>query len=87
MKLLLILLLIFPLTSVAKCEREESLYTNSINLHIKVKDLHETSKKLFEQKRLSVKEMTESFNLFKRTLDMVSKSQQLYYECKARIMV
>jgi len=87
MKLLLILLLMFPLTSVALCDREESLYANSINLHVKVKDLHETSKKLFEQKRLSVKEMTKSFNLFKRTLDIVFKSQQLYYECKARIMV
>ena len=87
MKLLLILLLMFPLTSVAKCEREETLYANSINLHIKANELHETSKRLFEQKRLSVKEMTESFNLFKRTLDMVFKSQQLYYECQGRIMV
>jgi antirestriction protein len=87
MKLLLVALLIFPLTVSAMCEREEKLYANSINLHVKVKDLHETSKKLFEQKRLSVKEMTESFNLLKRTFDMLIKSQHLYYECQARTMV
>ena len=87
MKLLLLALLIFPLTVSAICEREETLYANSINLHVKVKELHETSKKLFEQKRLSAKEMTESFSLLKRTFDMLIKSQHLYYECQARTMV
>ena len=88
MKLLLVLLLIFPLTAIAFCEREETLYANSINLHVKTKELHETSKRLFEQKKLTVAEMKESFALLKRTLDMVFKSQHLYYECKTkRIMI
>ncbi len=87
MKLLLVLLLIFPLTSVAVCEREETLYTNSINLLVKVKELHETSKRLFEQKQLLAGKLAESFTLLKRTVDMVIKSKQLYYECKTRIMV
>ena len=87
MKLLLVLLLVLPLTVSAMCEREEKLYANSIGLHVKVKALHETSKKLFEQKQLSVEKMAESFNLLKRTFDMVIKSQHLYYECQARTMV
>jgi len=87
MKLLLVLLLMFPLTSVAVCEREETLYTNSVSLHVKVKELHETSKKLFEQKQLSAAKLVESFSLLRRTFDMVIKSQHLYYECKTRIMV
>ena len=87
MKLLLVLLLMFPLTSVAVCEREETLYTNSINLEVKVKELHETSKRLFEQKQLSAEKLVESFSLLKRTFDMVIKSQHLYYECKTRTMV
>ena len=87
MKLLLVLLLVFPLTATAFCEREEILYANSITLHVKTKELNETSKRLFEQKKLTVAEMKESFSLLKRTLDMVFKSQHLYYECKARTMV
>jgi len=87
MRLLLIALLVFPLTSVAVCEREETLYTNSVNLHVKTKELHEASKRLFKQKKLSVEEMVKSFNLLKRTFDMVIKSQHLYYECKTRTMV
>ena len=87
MKLLLVLLLIFPLTAIAFCEREETLYANSVSLHVKTKELHETSKRLFEQKKLTVVQMKESFSLFKRTLDMVFKSQHLYYECKTRTMV
>ena len=81
------MLLVFPLTAMALCEREETLYANSINLEVKVKELHETSKRLFEQKKLTVAEIKESFSLLKRTLDMVFKSQHLYYECKARTMV
>ena len=87
MRLLLIALLVFPLTTVAFCEREETLYANSINLHVKVKALHETSKKLFEQKQLSAEKMAESFSLLRRTFDMLIKSQHLYYECQARTMV
>lgn len=87
MKLLLVLLLVFPLTSIAMCEREETLYANSVSLHVKTKELHETSKKLFEQKKLPAEKLVESFNLLKRTFDMVIKSQHLYYECKTRTMV
>ena len=87
MKLLLVLLLMFPLTSVAVCEREETLYTNSINLLVKVKELHETSKRLFEQKQLLAGKLAESFTLLRRTFDMVIKSQHLYYECKTRTMI
>jgi hypothetical protein len=87
MKLLLVLLLVFPLTAMAFCEREETLYANSINLHVETDELHETSKRLFEQKKLTVAEMKESFALLKRTLNMVTKSQHLYYECKARTMI
>jgi len=87
MKLLLVLLLIFPLTAMAFCEREETLYANSVSLHVKTKELHETSKKLFEQKKLPAEKLIESFTLLKRTFDMVIKSQHLYYECKTRIMV
>ena len=86
MKLLLVLLLLFPLTR-AMCEREETLYANSINLQVKVKELHETSKRLFKHKQLSAGELAESFSLLKRTVDMVIKSQHLYYECKTRTMV
>ena len=71
----------------AFCEREETLYTNSVGLHVKVKELHETSKKLFEQKQLSAGKLAESFSLLKRTVDMVIKSQHLYYECKTRTMI
>ena len=87
MKLLLVLLLMFPLISIAVCEREETLYANSVSLHVKVKELHETSKRLFEQKQLSATKLVESFTLLRRTFDMVIKSQHLYYECKTRIMV
>ena len=87
MKLLLVLLLMFPLTCVAVCEREETLYANSINLEVKVKELHETSKRLFEHKQLSAGKLAESFSLLKRTVDMVIKSQHLYYECKTRTMI
>jgi len=87
MRLLLIALLVFPLTAMALCEREETLYANSVSLHVKTKELHETSKQLFEQKKLSVKEMVKSFSLLKRTFDMVIKSQHLYYECQSRTMV
>ena len=87
MKLLLVLLLIFPLTAMAFCEREETLYANSINLEVKVKELHETSKRLFEKKQLSAGKLAESFTLLRRTFDMVIKSQHLYYECKTRTMV
>ena len=87
MKLLLVLLLMFPLTTVAVCDREETLYANSINLEVKVKELHETSKRLFEQKQLSAAKLVESFSLLKRTFDMVIKSQHLYYECQSRTMV
>ena len=87
MKLLLVLLLMFPLTSVAVCEREETLYTNSINLLVKVKELHETSTRLFEQKQLLAGKLAESFSLLKRTVDMVIKSKHLYYESKTRTMV
>jgi len=87
MKLLLIALLVFPLTTMAFCEREETLYANSVSLHVKTKELHETSKQLFEQKKLSAEKLVESFNLLKRTFDMVIKSQHLYYECKTRTMV
>ena len=87
MKLLLILLLVFPLTATALCESEEILYANSVDLYVKTKELNETSKRLFKQKKLTVAEIKESFALLKRTLVMVSKSQQLYYECKARTMV
>ena len=84
---LLVLLLIFPLTAMAFCEREETLYANSINLHIRTNELHETSKRLFEKKQLSAGKLAESFSLLKRTVDMVIKSQHLYYECKTRTMV
>jgi hypothetical protein len=87
MKLLLVALLVFPLTAMAFCEREETLYANSVSLHVKTKELHETSKKLFEHKQLTVEQMKESFSLLKRTFDMVIKSQHLYYECKTRTMV
>ena len=87
MKLLLVLLLMFPLTSVAVCEREETLYTNSINLLVKVKELHETSTRLFEQKQLLAGKLAESFTLLRRTFDMVIKSKHLYYECKTRTMI
>ena len=87
MKLLLVLLLVFPLTATAFCEREEILYANSITLHVKTKELNETSKRLFEQKKLTVAEMKKSFTLLKRSFDMMIKSQHLYYECKARTMV
>ena len=87
MKILLVALLIFPLTTMALCEREETLYANSVTLHVKTKELHETSKRLFEHKQLSAEKMAESFNLLKRTFDMVIKSQHLYYECQGRIMV
>ena len=87
MKLLLVLLLMFPLTTVAVCEREETLYANSVSLHVKVKELHETSKRLFEHKQLSAAKLVESFSLLKRTFDMVIKSQHLYYECQSRTMV
>ena len=87
MKLLLVLLLMFPLTSVAVCEREETLYANSVNLHVKTKELYETGKRLFEQKKLSAEKLAESFALLRRTVDMVIKSQHLYYECKSRTMV
>ena len=87
MRLLLIALLVFPLTAMAFCEREETLYANSVSLHVKTKELHETSKKLFEHKQLTVEQMKESFSLLKRTFDMVIKSQHLYYECKTRTMV
>ena len=87
MKLLLVLLLMFPLTCVAVCEREETLYANSINLHVKTNELHETSKRLFEHKQLSAGKLAESFTLLRRTFDMVIKSQHLYYECKTRTMV
>ena len=87
MKLLLVLLLMFPLTSVAVCEREETLYTNSINLLVKVKELHETSTRLFEQKQLLAGKLAESFILLRRTFDMVIKSKHLYYECKTRTMI
>ena len=87
MKLLLVLLLIFPLTAMAFCEREETLYANSVSLHVKTKELHETSKKLFEQKKLPAAKLIESFTLLKRTFDMVIKSQHLYYECQLRTMV
>lgn len=87
MRLLLIALLVFPLTAMAFCEREETLYTNSVSLHVKVKGLHETSKRLFEQKQLSAAKLVESFSLLKRTFDMVIKSQHLYYECQSRTMV
>ena len=87
MKLLLVLLLIFPLTSMAMCEREEILYANSVALHVKTKELHEASKRLFEQKKLSVEQMVKSFSLLRRTFDMVIKSQHLYYECQSRTMV
>ena len=87
MKLLLVLLLMFPLTSVAVCEREETLYANSVSLHVKTKELHETSKRLFEQKKLPAEKLAESFTLLRRTVDMVIKSQHLYYECKTRTMV
>jgi hypothetical protein len=87
MKLLLVALLVFPLTAMAFCEREETLYANSVSLHVKTKELHETSKRLFEHKQLTVEQMKESFSLLKRTFDMVIKSQHLYYECKTRTMV
>ena len=87
MKLLLVLLLIFPLTAKAFCEREETLYANSVSLHVKTKELHETSKRLFEQKKLPAGKLAESFTLLKRTVDMVIKSKHLYYECKTRTMV
>ena len=87
MKLLLVLLLMFPLTATAFCEREETLYANSVSLHVKTKELHETSKRLFEQKKLPAGKLAESFTLLKRTVDMVIKSQHLYYECKTRTMV
>jgi hypothetical protein len=87
MKLLLVALLLFPLTTMAFCEREETLYTNSVSLHVKVKELHETSKRLFEHKQLSAAKLVESFSLLRRTFDMVIKSQHLYYECKTRTMV
>ena len=87
MKLLLVLLLMFPLTCVAVCEREETLYANSINLHVKTNELHETSKRLFEHKQLSAGKLAESFTLLRRTFDMVIKSQHLYYECKTRTMI
>lgn len=87
MKLLLVLLLMFPLTARAFCEREETLYANSINLHVETNELHETSKRLFGQKKITVAEMKKSFSLLKRTLDMVTKSQHLYYECKTRTMI
>ena len=87
MRLLLIALLVFPLTALAFCEREETLYANSVSLHIKTKELHETSKKLVEQKKLPAEKLVESFSLLKRTFDMVIKSQHLYYECKTRTMV
>jgi hypothetical protein len=77
----------FPLTGVAFCEREETLYANSVSLHVKTKELHETSKRLFEKKQLSAGKLAESFSLLKRTVDMVIKSQHLYYECKTRTMV
>ena len=87
MKLVLVLLLMFPLTVTAFCEREETLYANSVTLHAKTKELHETSKRLFEKKQLSAGKLAESFTLLKRTVDMVIKSQHLYYECKTRTMV
>ena len=87
MKLLLVALLLFPLTTMAFCEREETLYANSVSLHVKTKELHETSKRLFEQKQLSAAKLVESFSLLRRTFDMVIKSQHLYYECKTRTMV
>lgn len=85
--LLIALVFILPLSAQAMCEREETLYANSVDLYIKTKKLNENSKKLFEQKQLSAEKLVESFTLLKRTFNMVIKSQHLYYECQARIMV
>jgi len=87
MKLLLVALLVFPLIAEAMCEREETLYANSINLYVKTKKLNDVSKQLFQERQISKEEMVRSFKLLDRTLDMVHKSQHLYYECKARTMV
>ena len=87
MKILLALMFVLPVTAQAMCEREETLYANSVNLYVKTKALNETSKRLFEERQISKEEMVKSFKLLDRTLDMVRKSQHLYYECKARTMV
>ena len=46
---LTVLLLVLPLITQAMCEREETLYTNSVSLYVKTKELNESSKQLFEK--------------------------------------
>ena len=43
--LLIVLMFVLPLSAEAMCEREEILYTNSVDLHVKTKALHEASKR------------------------------------------
>lgn len=86
MKYLLVLLLI-PNLAQALCEREETLYVNSVNLYIDTSHLYENNKRLFEAKKIAPDQMFRSYDLYQRTLNMVFKSQNLYYECKARTQV
>jgi hypothetical protein len=87
MKYLLILVLLFPLTSTAACEREEKLLDTSIDLFVKLDKLHEINKRLFELNKLTQDDLNISLTRLTNSVKLMYQAKKIYYECQTRIMV
>ena len=87
MKLLLVILLIFPLHAMAFCEIEQTYYNNAVDLFVNIKKLHDINKKLFVMNKLTKKELDASLLRLEKGARLVIKSEKLYKECQHRDMI
>ena len=87
MKLLLVLLMLFPLTAMSACETELEYFTTSVYIFDKVKKIHDINKKLFALDRLTKTELNASLVRLENSANLVVKTQKLYKECQHRDMI
>ena len=87
MKLLLISLLVFPLTSAATCETELSYFSTSVYVFDKVKKIYDIDKKLFALNRLTKAELDKSLVRLENSAGLVVKTEKLYKECQHKDMI
>lgn len=83
-KLVLLLCLLFPLSSWAFCEAEQAYFTNALDLFANIQKLHEINKKLYASNRLTKQELDASLTRLEKGASLIIKSQKLYKECTMR---
>lgn len=89
-KLILVLLLVFPLLSFAEvnvCARDEALYIKSIQLFTNSKRLYEKYELLYAKGKISEEKVYEALLTMNYAADLVVVAQQKYYTCRRSMVI